>query len=289
MDIILHLIGTVNKRTGLPKAESLLVVPYRKCTWLLLFDRVDADLFAVFAHALEPDGTVDQSEESVVRTFTDVVAGMDVGTTLSDKDVTCQDELTVGAFYAKSFGFGIATISGRTHTFLMCHSGLHLSLCFDVGDGNLGVRLSVTHLALLVLLGLVGENCDFLALAVLENLCGNLCALYEGSADLNAVVCADCYYVEGYGVVCFSFKLLYEDYLVVGNLVLLAACLNYCVHSFNPLQWARYLWVHNVLRDKRTYTLPTICGLYTITQNKIYVKYQYLFLLFLILLKHSLV
>ena len=40
---------------------------------------------------------------------------MDVGTTLSDKDVTCQDELTVGAFYAKSFGFGIATISGRTY------------------------------------------------------------------------------------------------------------------------------------------------------------------------------
>ena len=69
----------------------------------------------------------------------------------------------------------------------------------------------MTLCSLLALLRLVGSHSDLLALTVLENLCGNLCALYEGSADLYAVVGADCDYVEGYSVICFSVKLLDED------------------------------------------------------------------------------
>ena len=73
------------------------------CPSLLLFHGVDADLFAVFAHALESDGTVDQGEEGVVRTFADVVAGVDVRAALSDEDVASQDELSVCALDGKAY------------------------------------------------------------------------------------------------------------------------------------------------------------------------------------------
>ena len=52
----------------------------------------------------------------------------------------------------------------------------------------------MTHLTLFVLLWLVGENSDFLALAVLNNCCVNssLCAIL---ACLKTLVCANCKYV----------------------------------------------------------------------------------------------
>ena len=53
----------------------------------------------------------------------------------------------------------------------------------------------MTHLALGVLLGLVGEDGDLLSLAVLNYLSCNACACNVGSADGEAVVGTDCYYL----------------------------------------------------------------------------------------------
>ena len=48
----------------------------------------------------------------------------------------------------------------------------HKSLGVDGFDLHLGIGLSMTHLALLALLGLIGEDGDLLGLAVLNNLRG---------------------------------------------------------------------------------------------------------------------
>ena len=49
----------------------------------LLLDSVNADFLAILAHSLELDVAVDESEEGVVRTLADIVAGMDVSASLS--------------------------------------------------------------------------------------------------------------------------------------------------------------------------------------------------------------
>ena len=85
----------------------------------LLFHSVDADFFAVLAETLELDFAVDQREQRVVGTFADVVARMDVGAALLDKDVAGKHELTVRTLYAKTLGFGITAVTGGTHTFFM--------------------------------------------------------------------------------------------------------------------------------------------------------------------------
>ena len=61
----------------------------------------------------------------------------------------------------------------------------------------------MTHLALGVLLGLVGEDGDLLSLAVLNYLSCNACACNVGSADGEAVVGTDCYYLIKGVIGCF--------------------------------------------------------------------------------------
>ena len=81
---------------------------------------VDADLFAVLADALEFYDAVDKSKKGVVGADTDVVAGMDLGSALSHKDIARKHELTVGSLRAETLGLGITTVFGRAHTFFMC-------------------------------------------------------------------------------------------------------------------------------------------------------------------------
>ena len=85
----------------------------------VLLDSGDADLLAVAAQTLELDLAVDQGEEGIVRTLTDVFTGMDVGTALTDEDVARENGLPVGSLHAKTLGFGITAVLGRAHTFFM--------------------------------------------------------------------------------------------------------------------------------------------------------------------------
>ena len=71
-----------------------------KC--LLLLNSVNAYLFTVFAHSFELNLTVDKSEESVILTLAYVVAGVDVCAALLNKDVACENELTVCTLNTKS-------------------------------------------------------------------------------------------------------------------------------------------------------------------------------------------
>lgn len=68
----------------------------------LLLNSVNADLFAVFAEAFKLNLAVDESEKGVVGTLANVVARMNVGTALLNKDVACKNELTVCTLNAES-------------------------------------------------------------------------------------------------------------------------------------------------------------------------------------------
>ena len=96
----------------------------------LLLDSVNAYFLAILAHSLELDVAVDESKEGVVRTLADIVAGMDVGSALSDKDIACENELTVASLDAESLGFRITAVLGRSAALLMCEKlNIYLEHC----------------------------------------------------------------------------------------------------------------------------------------------------------------
>ena len=64
--------------------------------------------FAILAAvAFKLNGTVLQSEQSVVLALAHVGAGMDLGAALTNQDVASQNELAVATLHAQALGFGI--------------------------------------------------------------------------------------------------------------------------------------------------------------------------------------
>ena len=82
---------------------------------------VNRNLLAILILALELYLAVYESEQGVVLTLTNVGAGMDLSSALSDEDIAGQDELTVCSFRSKTLRLTVAAVLGRTHTFFMCH------------------------------------------------------------------------------------------------------------------------------------------------------------------------
>ena len=80
---------------------------------------VYADLLLVLGLLLELYLTVDQSEEGIILTNTDVVAGMDGGSSLSDDNVAGENCLSVSLLYAKALRFAVTAVLGRTDTLLV--------------------------------------------------------------------------------------------------------------------------------------------------------------------------
>ena len=68
---------------------------------------------------LKLHGTVNQSKKSIVRTDTNVIAGMDLSAALSDKDVAGNYCLTVSLLNAETLGLGVTTVSSRTNALLV--------------------------------------------------------------------------------------------------------------------------------------------------------------------------
>ena len=104
----------------------------------------------------------------------------------------------------------------------------------------------MAHLALGILLGLVGEHGDFLGLAVLNHLAGDSGTLHIGSADLGALFAKHGHHGELHGVVFRRVQLLHIDDVAVLHFVLLTAGLDDCKHVvsclFSNLATARRGW-----------------------------------------------
>jgi len=83
---------------------------------------VYADLFASAVLSLKADLTIDLGEQSIILADTNIVAGMEFGTTLANQNAACAYGLTVTAFEAQALRRGIATVFGTTACLFVCHT-----------------------------------------------------------------------------------------------------------------------------------------------------------------------
>ena len=93
----------------------------------------------------------------------------------------------------------------------------------------------MTLFFVITLFGLILINNNLLFLTVLYRACGNRSALNIRSAYLNVVaVCNNQYLVDCNITARLDIKLLNENEIAFGNLLLLAACFDNCVHTVIP-------------------------------------------------------
>jgi len=87
---------------------------------------VRENLFSVYADAssaacdvFKLNLTVDESEQSIIGTAANIVAGMDVRTSLTKDDVAGDNVGTVSLLNAKTLGFAVTAVLSGTYTLLM--------------------------------------------------------------------------------------------------------------------------------------------------------------------------
>lgn len=85
----------------------------------LLLNSVNANSLAITANSLELDLAVNLSKQGVIRSDSDVLAGMDVSSSLANENVSGEYKLAVSSLYAKTLGLGITTVLGRTDSLFM--------------------------------------------------------------------------------------------------------------------------------------------------------------------------
>ena len=72
------------------------------------------------------NGTVDESKQGIILATTDIGAGVDVRTALTDEDSTGGYGLTGKALAAQTLTTGVAAVTRRAKTFFVCHVFLKL-------------------------------------------------------------------------------------------------------------------------------------------------------------------
>ena len=85
----------------------------------LVFLRVYTGHLFVATLTFETKNTVDLGIQRIVAALADIGSRMNLGTTLTIQDISCQYKLTVCTLRAKSLGLGITTVLGGTHSLFM--------------------------------------------------------------------------------------------------------------------------------------------------------------------------
>jgi hypothetical protein len=63
-----------------------------------------------------------QREERIVPAAADIVAGMELGSPLTDDDFARIDQFAAKPFHSEPLCVAVAAVSGTTRTFFMCHN-----------------------------------------------------------------------------------------------------------------------------------------------------------------------
>lgn len=80
---------------------------------------VNADSLLAACDMLKLNNTIDKSEKSVVSADSDIVAGMNSSSSLSDDDIAGFNSLSVGLLNAETLSFAVASVLSRTNALLM--------------------------------------------------------------------------------------------------------------------------------------------------------------------------
>ncbi len=92
--------------------------------------RVNGYLHFQFGNHLELHFSVNESKKSVILSETDVIAGTEFSSSLTNKNISRKDGFSSETFYSESLRIGIPTVLRRSATFLMCHFLVLLSVQF---------------------------------------------------------------------------------------------------------------------------------------------------------------
>ncbi len=102
----------------------------------------------------------------------------------------------------------------------------------DLLNLYLGIGLTMSELFLFIFLGLIFQNVNFLALALLDNGSRYACAFHSRHSSLKAAVCGYREHtVKRYLFTGLCLKLFYKEDIALLNLVLLSARFDYCKHE----------------------------------------------------------
>jgi hypothetical protein len=85
------------------------------CSWN------DADKSSLRAFVVKFYNAADFGKKRVILPQADIQTGFEAGTPLTHQDGTARHWLAGKSFYTQPLGIGIASVSGTTYTFFMCH------------------------------------------------------------------------------------------------------------------------------------------------------------------------
>lgn len=190
--------------------DNILNVLMRFSLKQLYLDRVNTDLFAlVRASGFKYNPAACFGEESVIATTTNIDAGANMGAALADDDVACHNSLTAEAFYAQSFGFRIAAISGAAACLFMCHfmPASITTLTGDTGDFNFGITLTMSLMLHMVLATLEFNDAYLPAAAMGNNLAAHFATIDNRAAYLAVfTVCEHQNLIKLDNIACFGLQ-----------------------------------------------------------------------------------
>ena len=88
---------------------------------LTLRSRKRLNVDRVFESLLELNNSINESEESVITTGAYVGASVVCASTLTNKDISCSNNLSAVLLNTKALTLTVSSVSGTSYRFLMCH------------------------------------------------------------------------------------------------------------------------------------------------------------------------
>ena len=181
---------------------------------------------------------VNLGKQGVVTTHTDVVAGVELRTTLTNNDAASIDSCITKNLHTKTLSLGVTTVAGRTAALFMCHFLTLLEkskLSRDRVDLELRVVLTMTSALDGVLATTHLEDANLVVTAVRNNRGRNAGAFNEGSTDLKFIAIGNSQdFRKGHLGADFGIQGFNLDRVTGSNAILLSAGLNNCVHCLLP-------------------------------------------------------
>src|SRR3989339_405897 len=160
---------------------------------------------------------------------------MKYGSDLTYDDGAGIDLLAAVNLYAPPLGVAVSSIPGASLPLLVCHNLLRLNGYFF--DPHTRQLLAVSGLFTIAFSFLHLENGEFCGLGQREDLARDLCAFHHRPSDVKlAFLLNHQNLIENNRIALIAVDLFYGDHVSFGDLVLLTACFDYCIHGSYPCE-----------------------------------------------------
>jgi hypothetical protein len=175
---------------------------------------------------------IDQCEEGVILSETDIVTGMNPGAYLPNQDGPGCYLLTTVPLDTPVLSVAVSAVSGASARFLVCHDINSLSSCCDAIDFDSGELLTMAIFFVIAFSALGSKNDDLAVFALFENP-----AVYPNVGQCRLTdpklvsVMIQKHLIEGNAVSLVSRQLLHPQHLIRLHPILFTAGSHYSVHD----------------------------------------------------------